>query len=121
MKKIYFSISILSFINLIFIGFGGYGSVEGKGITETKSNSKSLYVFNNDQVYRVGSKDNNVSEFYAIEITDEQESNELKITFNPLLTLELVKTQLISFNNDFPHLLIPSKINRYLLLQTLRL
>lgn len=122
MKKVYYSIFILSFIHFIFIGFGGLHAATESGINESKIISSSFLSFNNDQIYRVGTKEHQVSEFSVAEITEDEEDNKLsKLLLNPFLTSILVKEQFNNTKADFPKSLIPANIDRYLLLQTLRL
>jgi hypothetical protein len=121
MKKMHLSLFIISFIHFIFIGFGGLYSASDNQFSEYHSSINSLLSFNNEQISELGSKHYQLSEFYAIEITEEQESNEQKTILNPFLTTELVKSQTNNKIINLPNALISTSIDRYLLLQTFRL
>ena len=121
MKKIHFTIFILSFINLVLIGFGGLQAVSHKEISETNTLSNLLTSLNNDQVYRVGSKDHLFNELVATEVTEVQESSVDKVIYNSFLNLEFFNKQMSGVHSDLPNSQAPTKIDRYLLLQTFRL
>lgn len=121
MKKIRISILILSFFSLVFIGSGGVQVVAKKVITETNILSSLLTSFNNDQVYRVGSKDHLLTDLVATEIIEIQESSVNKVIYNSFLNLEIINKQVTGFHSDLLTSQAPTKIDRYLLLQTFRL
>lgn len=121
MKRIHFTIFIISFISLVTIGLGGLHRVSGEEYTETNTLSNLLTTLNNDQVYRVGSKDHLYNELVATEITEVQESSVDKVIYNSFLNSEFLNKQITQYNSDFPSSQAPTKIDRYLLLQTFRL